>query len=140
MTSDITLIVERTHPLAELPRKAHDEDACFDLYSIEELCIKPGQTGVVNTGICIQLPIGWEAQIRGRSGLASKGLVAHPGTIDALYREELKVILHNLSSEDWKIALKDRVAQMKLSRVWTVELVESKVQKTSRSGLGSTGK
>lgn len=140
MTTDTTLIVERVHPEALLPKKALAEDACFDLFSAEERVVPPGATQILGTGILVQIEAGWEAQVRGRSGLASRGLVVHQGTIDSLYRKELKVIVHNLSDQEWAIARQDRIAQMKLSRVWSVELVEGKVQPTERGGLGSTGR
>jgi dUTP pyrophosphatase len=140
LTVDTTLIVERVHPEALLPKKALIEDACFDLFSAEERVVPPGATQVLGTGLQVQIEPGWEAQVRGRSGLASRGLVVHPGTIDSLYRKELKIIVHNLSDQDWAIAPQDRIAQMKLSRVWSVELIEGKVQPTERGGLGSTGR
>lgn len=83
---------------------------------------------------------GWEVQIRGRSGLAKKGIEVHFGTIDHLYRLEVKVLVHNASPEPWQVEAGDRVAQMKLARVWSVELEEGQVTPSERGGLGSTGR
>ena len=132
--------VERLRAEALLPRKANPTDACFDLASPEPARVEPGQTLALATGLALELPEGWEAQIRGRSGLARRGIVIHPGTIDHLYRLELRVLVHNLASEPWVIEAGDRIAQMKIERVWEVQLSEGPVTPTERGGLGSTGR
>ena len=138
--SDTCLRVELLHPKARLPHKAHASDACFDLYLPEDASLEPGETKALDTGIAIQLEEGWEAQVRGRSGLAKRGLLVYPGTIDHLYRRNLWVLVHNLSREPFAFRAGERVAQLKVSRVWQVEVVEAKVEATERGGLGSTGK
>jgi dUTP pyrophosphatase len=138
--SDTRLRVELRHPAARMPAKAHASDACFDLVSPVECMVAPGAVAVVDLGLAIQLEEGWEAQIRGRSGLASRGYVVHPGTVDHLYRQNLKVVLYNLSSEPWVVYPGDRIAQMKISRVWSVFVEQAPIDPTSRGGLGSTGR
>ena len=133
------LRVQLLEDTATMPRKAHASDACFDLYCSREGTLAAGATGVFETGLAIELEEGWEAQIRGRSGLASKGIVAHHGTIDHLYRKPLKIIIHNMSGSEFHAKVGDRIAQMKISKIWQVELVEAEVQATERGGLGSTG-
>jgi len=104
------------------------------------------ERALVPTGIYIELPEGHEAQIRPRSGLAAKhgiSIVNSPGTIDADYRGEIKVILVNLSKEDFTINPGERIAQMVIARYEKVEWVE--VEQLSESergagGFGSTGK
>ena len=145
-----------------LPVKAHDDDACFDLMAkVEhEIDIVPGEVVTVDTGIKLELPANWEAQIRPRSGLASKfGLtvVNSPGTIDAGYTGPIKVVLgltklvgRNKSfmypSKNLQpVSIKDgmRIAQIAFRKVPTVslEVVTEVVAATDRGedGFGSSG-
>lgn len=138
--SDTRLILERLNPSALLPRKANPSDACFDLFAPEACQVQPGQRVALGTGLCMQIEEGWEVQIRGRSGLGKRGIEVHFGTIDHLYRLEVKVLVHNASGAVWEVSAGDRIAQMKLARVWEVELVEGKVEPSHRGGLGSTGR
>jgi dUTP pyrophosphatase len=94
---------------------------------------------MVPLGWSMQLQVGWEARIRGRSGLASRGVVAHHGTIDHLYRKEVKVILHNFSGTDFVVEAGDRIAQLTFAPVYPVRLEQGEVQMTARGGFGSTG-
>ncbi|MNL60387.1 Deoxyuridine 5'-triphosphate nucleotidohydrolase [compost metagenome] len=111
-----------------------------------EIIIKPLQRTLVPTGLYIELPIGFEAQIRPRSGLAYKhgiSIVNSPGTIDADYRGELKVLLVNLSDTDFVINDGDRIAQMVISKHETVEWnAVEELNETARGagGYGHTGK
>lgn len=111
-----------------------------------EITIKPLQRVLIPTGLYIELPVGFEAQIRPRSGLAYKhgiSIVNAPGTIDADYRGELKVLLVNLSDTDFVVSNGDRIAQMVIARHETVswEVVEE-LSDTARGagGYGHTGK
>ena len=137
---DTRVRIELRHPQARLPTQAHPGDACFDLYAPQGLVIPPGATVAVDTGLALELEEGWEAQVRGRSGLAKRGIVVHPGTIDFLYRLNLWVLVHNLSPEPYAVEVGDRIAQMKVSRVWQVEIQEGPVNPTPRGGLGSSGR
>lgn len=107
--------------------------------------LKPGKSDIIPTGIAISIPVGYEIQIRPRSGLAAKKKITvlnAPGTIDADYRGEIKVILINLGNEEFKINPNDRIAQMVLCPVIKAELVEvDDLQNTKRGegGFGSTG-
>jgi len=100
---------------------------------------------MVPTGIAIALPPGWEAQMRPRSGLAAKygiACVNAPGTIDADYRGELKVILINHGGEDFTIDRGDRIGQMVIAPVWQARFEEvDALDETTRGagGFGSTG-
>ena len=137
---DTVVKIQRNHPGSQLPQKANPSDACFDLMAPEDQIIAAGSHGVIDVGIALELEQGWEAQIRGRSGLAKRGIVVHPGTIDHLYRLNLKVLVHNLGDQPWTVSAGDRVAQMKVSKIWEVELLEASVSPTDRGGLGSTGR
>ena len=138
--SDTRLIIERVNPAAVAPRKANPSDACFDLFAPEAYRVLPGERAALGTGWLMQIEEGWEVQIRGRSGLGKRGIEVHFGTIDHLYRQEVKVLVHNASGQIWEVAAGDRVAQMKLARVWEVEIVEARVEPSERGGLGSTGR
>ncbi len=132
---------EKKHPNATTPTKAYEEDACFDLYAVEDQIIAPGQVTKVNCGIAFQTPEGWECQVRGRSGNASKGLWVHFGTGDANYPDAYQAIVVNVSGKPWVVSAGDRICQVKFERVESVSLVEGVVTSTKRqSGFGSTGK
>lgn len=132
----------------DLPTYATEGSSGMDLradLSIEEI-LEPMQRKAIPTGLFIEIPIGYEAQIRPRSGLALKqGLTVlnTPGTIDSDYRGEIKIILINLSNEEQIIKNGDRIAQMVINKVekGDLNLVE-KLQDSQRGqgGFGHTGK
>lgn len=131
---------------ATIPSYAHgpEEDAGMDLRSSQDMVVEPYSTKIVPTGIAIALPSGYEAQIRSRSGLASKGIIVanSPGTIDPGYRGEIKVILKNTTSEPFTIAHKDRIAQMVIAPYVGINLVRvASLENSARGegGFGSTG-
>ncbi len=111
----------------------------------EPITLKPGERFMVPTGVAIALPPGWEAQMRPRSGLAAKHGVScanAPGTIDADYRGEIKVILINHGSEDFTVNRGDRIAQMVIAPVFQAVFEEvDELDETARGqgGFGSTG-
>ena len=127
------------------PRKAHDDDAAFDLRSRVDVVIPSGKITLVPTGVFMELPAGYEAQVRPRSGLALKHgitVLNTPGTIDAGYRGEVGVILINAGENDFTIARGDRIAQMVIQQLSDVQLVAAEqLSDTSRGagGFGSTG-
>ena len=130
-----------------LPKYQTALSAGMDLYAnIEEsVTLKPLERKLISTGLLIELPQGFEAQIRPRSGLAIKNgitVLNSPGTIDADYRGEIGVILVNLSAEAFTINNGDRIAQMVIAKHETVawQLVEQ-IEDTSRGsgGFGHTG-
>ncbi len=108
----------------------------------EPVTLKPLERMLVPTGLHIELPAGYEAQVRPRSGLAAKhgiSIVNSPGTIDADYRGEIKVILVNLSTEDFVIAPGERIAQMVVARHERVEWEEADELEASERGVGGFG-
>jgi dUTP pyrophosphatase len=129
------------------PRYAHgpEEDAGMDLHSVEPVLLAPGETKTVSTGLAIELPAGYEAQIRPRSGLALKHSITlpnSPATIDPGYRGELKVILLNLGKEPFQIQAGERIAQMVVARYEAVEWEEGDLAGSRRGegGFGSSGR
>jgi len=106
------------------------------------ITLKPLERKLVPTGLHIELPEGFEAQIRPRSGLAFKhgiSIVNSPGTIDADYRGEIKVLLINLSTEDFEINTGDRIAQMIVAKHETVNWQEVEVLNETSRGVGGYG-
>ncbi|MBN3035988.1 MAG: dUTP diphosphatase [Bacteroidales bacterium] len=141
----IKIVSRSKHPL---PSYETARSAGMDLRAElnEPVELKPLQRALIPTGLYIELPEGYEAQIRPRSGLAIRhgiSLLNTPGTIDADYRGEIQIILVNLSGETFNVSDGDRIAQMIISRYETVtwEKVDL-LEETSRGsgGFGSTGK
>jgi dUTP pyrophosphatase len=110
-----------------------------------ELVLEPGARAAVPTGLVVEVPAGWEGQVRPRSGLALRHGVTlpnAPGTIDSDYRGEVQVILQNLGDAPFTVRRGDRIAQLVLARVEAVEWVEAEeLSETGRGegGFGSTG-
>lgn len=129
----------------ELPSYATPGSAGMDLRSSERIVIRAGETALVPTGLFMEIPFGYEGQVRPRSGLALKhGITVPntPGTIDSDYRGELKVILMNLGKADFVVEPGDRIAQLVFAEVTQGELIPvEELSETERSsgGFGSTG-
>ena len=141
---NIQILVKLTSK-SQMPSKATNGSSGYDLSASEEVLIEPHTSALVGTGLFIEVPIGYELQIRSRSGLALKqGVVVFnsPGTIDSDYRGEIKVILFNHSSEPFKVEQGMRIAQMVLCAVPKSELLQiGELTSTERGsgGFGSTG-
>ncbi len=131
----------------ELPSYQTTASAGMDLRANNEdpIVLKPLERAIIPTGIYIELPVGYEAQIRPRSGLAAKkgiSLVNSPGTIDADYRGEIGVILVNLSNEPFTVEKGERIAQMVIAKHEQAEWVlvdELGESERGAGGFGSTG-
>lgn len=131
-----------------MPQKMSDFSSGFDLHAavVEPVTIHPGERALIPTGIAISMPEQLEAQIRPRSGLALKhGITAlnSPGTIDADYRGEIKVILINLGQEPFTVQRNERIAQMVFQTVPSVrfeEVIELSDTIRGSGGFGHTGK
>ncbi|MDX1643999.1 MAG: dUTP diphosphatase [Thermoanaerobaculia bacterium] len=131
----------------EAPRRASPGSAGFDLRAAidDSLTIEPGARRLVPTGFAMEIPFGWEGQVRPRSGLAlahGLTLVNSPGTIDSDYRGEVKVLLINLGSEPVSLQRGERIAQLVFAPVASIEIEErADLGDTERDsgGFGSTG-
>lgn len=140
---NIKIINKSKHPL---PQYQTALSAGMDLYAnlTESITLKSLERKLIPTGLFLELPEGFEAQVRPRSGLALKNGISvlnSPGTIDADYRGEIGVILVNLSSEDFTISNGDRIAQMVIAKHETAEWQEvTEINETERGagGFGST--
>jgi dUTP pyrophosphatase len=143
----LTIKIRRISPHAVLPSYAHGprEDAGLDLHAAEDAILEPGVPRAVSTGLTIEVPPGYEAQVRPRSGLALKHAITvpnAPGTIDPGYRGEVKVILLNLGTQSYRIQPGDRVAQLIVARYEAVEWEETELGESRRGagGFGSSGR
>jgi dUTP pyrophosphatase len=139
--------INRLTEAAFLPEYAHgaEEDAGMDLRALEAATLTPGVPRMVSTGIAIELPPGFEAQVRPRSGLALKHAITlpnSPATIDPGYRGEIRVVLLNLGQESYEIQRGDRIAQMVIARYERVEWDEAELGGSERGagGFGSSGR
>ncbi|WP_139524465.1 dUTP diphosphatase [Helicobacter pylori] len=137
--------IQKIHPNALIPKYQTEGSSGFDLHAVEEVTIKPHSVGLVKIGICLSLEVGYELQVRTRSGLALNHQVMvlnSPGTVDNDYRGEIKVILANLSDKDFKVQVGDRIAQGVVQKTYKAEFIEcERLDETSRGsgGFGSTG-
>ena len=125
-----------------LPSYATEHSSGLDLRSVEEVTFKPGEWKLVPTGLAVEIPEGYEGQVRPRSGLAVKhGITClnTPGTIDADYRGEVKVLLINLGTEPVAFKRGERIAQLIISRYERVEVVEAEELADSERGAGGFG-
>jgi len=142
---NINIINNSGHPLPQY-ETAHAAGMDMRAFVESEITIKPLQRVLIPTGLYIELPVGYEAQIRPRSGLAYKhgiSIVNAPGTIDADYRGEVKVLLVNLSDTDFVVNNGDRIAQMVIAKHETVSWqAVDELSDTVRGagGYGHTGK
>ena len=137
----VQIINHSKHPL---PQYATEQSAGVDLRANldEPVVLKPLERCLIPTGLFIALPKGFEAQVRPRSGLAIKhgiGVLNSPGTIDADYRGEIRVILVNLSSETFTIQDGERIAQMVIARHEQVEWEQVEVLNETERGAGGFG-
>lgn len=134
--------LKKLHSDAVLPHYAHGplEDAGMDLRSVERTVLSPGAAQGVPTGIAIELPPGYEAQVRPRSGMALKhSITVNFGTIDPGYRGEIRVVMFNLSGADYVIEKGDRIAQLVIARYEAIEWVEHDELGESQRGAGGFG-
>lgn len=137
--------LKKLDPAAQIPDPATIDSAGFDLTAIEQVVIPARSRMIVGTGLALAIPPGWEGQVRPRSGLAFKqGLTVlnSPGTIDADYRGEVKVILYN-TGPDYTVEPGDRIAQLLIKKVPKVKFAEvEELDDTERGegGFGSSGR
>lgn len=144
MEAKIDVRVKKLKPEAKLPTYAHPSDAGMDLYAAEATTILAHGRGVVPTGLAFAIPDGYVGLVWDKSGLALKaGITTMAGVLDAGYRGELRVVLHNTTDTDYTFEAGDKVAQLLVEPIVQGLIVEvSDLDDTSRGdgGFGSTGK
>lgn len=137
--------VKKLHPDAKLPKFQTEGSAGADVVSIEDVDIQPGDIKAISLGFAVSIPLGYEIQLRPRSGLALKYGISvpnSPGTIDSDFRGEMKAILINHGKDNFKVCKGDRIAQIILNKIPTCAYVQvEELDKTGRNtgGYGSTG-
>jgi len=139
----VDIKIKKLHEEAKVPIHATKHAAGFDIYSLNDVLLEPGKTIKVSTGIAFEIPLGYYVRIEDRSGLAIKGIHKVAGIIDADYRGEICIVLHNSTSDNYKIEKHDRIAQGIVTPVSQANFIEtSSLSETARGegGFHSTGK
>lgn len=135
---------KRLSPGAKQPTYAKPGDSCADLYAVSDCVLMWGETAVIWTDIALELPFGWEAQVRPRSGMSSRGVIVHFGTIDRGYRGRIGVTMTNLNQQHaYEVKAGDRIAQLAIvpiSQAAFAEVDELAPTERGEGGYGSTGK
>ena len=150
MIINVSIFCEQLHHQFGLPKYESSGAAGMDIRANEDVVIPPGETTLIKTGLFVAIPIGYEIQIRPRSGLSLKSsfrVANAPGTVDSDYRGEVCIIGQNLSkSESFLVQTGDRIAQMVLQQVpvinWVPVSTKIELPNTERGagGFGSSGK
>lgn len=135
--------VKKLSPQAITPKYNHPDDAGMDFFALDIVVIQPNERKIIPTGIALAIPKGFVGLIWDKSGIAAKhGLKTMAGVIDAGYRGEIKILIHNLSSQAYTVEAGAKIAQMLIQPVEQKEIKEVKeLDDTSRGegGFGSTG-
>ena len=131
---------------AVLPKYETDGSSGMDVRSVEDCVIESNSWKLISTGLFPEIPVGYEIQVRSRSGLSAKHgvfVINSPGTVDSDYRGEIKIILANMGCEPFKISKGDRIAQLVVSPVTKATVISvDTISQTERGvgGFGSTGR
>lgn len=135
--------IKLLHPDAKTPEYSTNEAAGFDLYSVEDATIMPGELKMLHTGISLEFPKGFHVQLWDRSGKAKDGVHLFAGVMDSDYRGEYRILAYNALKEPHKIEKGDRIAQALLVPIFRAEFEQVKELADSERGEGgfhSTGK
>jgi dUTP diphosphatase len=124
---------------AVMPTYAKPGDSGLDLHALDDVVLPAGGRAKLCTGVALDLPSGYEAQIRPRSSLSAKGVICAWGTCDCGYKGELGVVLYNVCQEDYTVSAGDKIAQLVVSPVPLVVLVEIDRAEMSASARGEAG-
>lgn len=142
-SSNLPIPVAFTTEGAQMPHQAYVGDGGYDLYATEEVTLKPFERALIGTGISVEIPLGYAGFVVPRSGLAIKqglSLVNAPGLIDSNYRGEIKVIAINLDpKEPITVKVNDRIAQLVIMKVETVDFKQVDSLQGSERGAGGFG-
>lgn len=135
------LKIQKIDSEAKMPYFAYKGDAGLDIFSCEECYLASGEIKAIRTGLKIAIPEGYAGFIWDKSGLAIEGLTTLAGVIDSGYRGELKVVLINLGKQPYQIKKGQKIAQLIISKIENLELVEETLDNTERNeaSFGSSG-
>lgn len=142
---ELKIRLKRLSEETPLPKYETPGSSGMDVFSAVDATIQPGRHGLIPTGLALEIPPGYEAQVRPRSGLASNqgiGVLNSPGTIDSDYRGEVKVVLFNLGKKPFRVKRGDRIAQLVFTRVVQAQVEPvDQLSPTQRGegGFGHTG-
>lgn len=139
----VSVKIKRLHPDAKVPILGSENAAGFDLYSVEDVILYPGETRAVGTGIAMEIPFGKAYFIWDRSGMSFKGIHRFAGLIDSDYRGEFKIVLCNHSGKVFRILKGDRICQAVIQDYYQPEFeVVEELGESGRGegGFGSTGR
>lgn len=137
------LLIKSNHVDAQLPVRSTEGSAGYDLHTIEDGNIEPGQTKLFDTGLSFTVPEGTYGRIAPRSGMSKKGLLVNAGVIDRDYTGPVKIMLHNLTNKTYIVTKKDRIAQLILEKIEFSDIIfVDSLDSTDRGkkGFGSSGK
>jgi len=144
--NDMTVKCRKVHSDAKIPRYATLGSSGFDFYTIEDVVLHKGQTVVLRTGLAFEIPMGFEMQIRPRSGISCKTKIRianSPGSIDSDFRDEVGIIVERIDDSDFPVTIEKgtRIAQGVIGAVFKVEFEEAEELNTTEreGGFGSTG-
>lgn len=136
--------IEKLNPNAKMPVFAHKGDAGADLFTTEEIILKPGERKIAPTGLKMEIPDGYVGLVWDKSGVSNKkGIKTLGGVLDSIYRGEILIGLVNIGSEEQKFDVGDKIAQMIIQKYEEPEFVEEKIESETERGtgvFGSTGK
>lgn len=138
----MTLKLQKLYSEAIFPTRAHPDDSGLDIFSPHIICVSAKSTEIIKIGWAASVPRGYEIQIRPKSGLAKKGIVAIFGTVDSNFRGEIGVMIKNETENDYYFEPGDKIAQMVIQKVelWTPEIVQTlDITDRGEGGFGSTG-
>ena len=128
---------------AQMPTQPYETDACWDLYALEDTWLRPGESTYVATGVCVNIPEGFEGELKCRSGLGKLGLSLHHGAFDAGYQGETAPFMHNWTNARYEVKKGERIAQFCLRKKHTIvwkEVIEFTPSVRGEKGHGSSGK
>lgn len=137
------LKIKKLHEGAKLPTRAHSYDAGIDLYTYQIVTINPHETKMIATGVALEIPENYVGLVWDKSSIGSKGIKTLGGVIDAQYRGEIKILLHNLEDTPHTFEAGHKIAQLLIQKIEFPELIEvDELSDTTRGegGFGSTGK
>ena len=133
------LKIQRLDPAAKLPTRAYEHDAGYDLYSVEEITLKPGERAAARTGLKMAIPAGCVGLIWDKGGPAVKGIHCLAGVVDAGFRGEVTVHLANLSREPYDIKIGQKIAQILVQKIEFPEIAEEEIADETERGAGRFG-